>query len=244
MSNENTSSEPKKAGRKLRALGTGIALLMAIAIIAHLTWLYSGSNQWERAIDRNGIQIYTLKAPGSLVKRVKGVTHVRTSMNAAVAAMMSDSIEDCKKVFPGCTVAQTLGTPTPEDRIYLIRLKAFRPFAPREFLLKGRTSQDPGTKAVTIEFTAVPDEIPQNACCHRVTHMANSWRFTPLDNGLVEVENRVNMDIGLPYFMFNRFIAGGQFRMLGKMQKYLDAKNGVKWEGIQEKTYASASLAP
>jgi hypothetical protein len=202
--------------------------------------MYSGSNQWEPVINKNGIQVYTLKAPGSLVKRVRGVTHVKASMNTVASAMMSGTSEDCKKWFPGCSSIQSISSSGPQNQIFMFRMKAFRPFAPREFLLKGRTSQDPRTKAVLIEFTAAPDELPQNACCYRVSHMANSWRFTPLDNGLVEVENRVNMDIGIPYFMFNRFIPGGQFRMLGRLQKYLDEKKGATFAGIEEKTLATA----
>jgi hypothetical protein len=241
VANENTSKPIKVRGRKLRVLWIGGALLLTIAVAAHFTWKYSGSNQWELAIDKNGIQVYTLKAPGSLVKRVKGVTHVKGTMNAVAASMNSTSTADCKKWFPGCSSMQVIKPWTPQDQawIQLFRMKAFRPFAPREFLLKGRTSQDPRTKAVVVEFTAVPDEIPQNACCYRVSHMANSWRFTPLDNGLVEVENRVNMDIGIPYFMFNRFMPGGQFRMLGRLQKYVDDQKGGTWEGIEEKTLAT-----
>ena len=241
MTSESTNTQPKKvSGRKLRLLGSGGALLLTIAVAVHFTWMYSGSNRWESVIDKNGTQVYTLKAPGSLVKRVKGVTHVKASMNTVAAAMMSGTTEDCKKWFPGCSSIQSIKSSNAQDRIFLFRVKAFRPFAPREFLLEGRTTQDSQTKAVTVEFTAVPDEIPQNACCYRVSHMANSWRFTPLDNGLVEVENRVNMDIGIPYFMFNRFMPGGQFRMLGRLQKYLDEKKGATFEGIEEKTLATA----
>ena len=53
MTNENTSIEPKKArGGKFRKLATGGALLLAIAVAAHLAWVYSGSNQWESAFDK------------------------------------------------------------------------------------------------------------------------------------------------------------------------------------------------
>lgn len=241
MTKENTGIRPKNvSGRIFKALGIGGALLLTIAVAAHFVWMYSGSNQWEPVIDKNGIKVYTLKAPGILVKRVRGITHVKTTMNAAVGAMMADAkiSENCKEWFPGCTGTQTVQPWNSQDRTWVIlfRVKAFGPFAPREFLVKGRASQDPQTKAVLVEYMGVPDDLPQNSCCFRVAHLANSWLFTPLDNGLVEVENRMNVDMGIPYFMFNRFIPGGQYRVLGRMQKYLDEKKDAKYEGIKEKT--------
>ena len=236
MASENSNKPKRLAVRIFKSLTIGGAVLLTLAVAAHLAYMYSGSGQWEKAIDKKGITIYTLKSPGSLVKRIKGVTRVRSTMNVAAAAMMSGSTEDCKEWFPGCSGVQTIQPWNPQDRIFLFRVRAFRPFAPREFLIKGRTTQDPQTKAVLVEFTASPDEIPQNACCVRVARMANSWRFTPVGNGTVEVENRVNMDIGIPYFMFNRFMPGGQFRMLGRLQKYLAKKKDATWEGIEEKS--------
>jgi hypothetical protein len=236
MTNENATTRPRRIFRRIfKVLGIGGALLLFLAVVAHYMWMYSGSNQWEPAIDKNGIKIYTLKAPGNLVKRLRGVTRVKTTMNAAVSAMMSTDLSDCKEWFPRCGRAETLHQASPQDmtRVFLFSVP-FRPFPQREFMLKGRASQDPVTKAVLVEYNAVPDEVTQNACCYRITHMANSWRFTPLPDGWVEVENRVNMDIGVPYFMFNRFMPGGQFRMLGRLQKYLDKKKDNKFEGIKD----------
>ena len=240
MASENSNKPKRWAVRILKSLAIAGAVLLTLAVAAHLAYMYSGSGQWEKAIDKQGITVFTLKAPGSLVKRVRGVTHVRTTMNTAVSLMMKDAeaVENCREWFPGCTDTQVVQPWNPKDRTWLIlfRVRAFRPFAAREFLVRGRATQDPRTKAVLIEYTGVPDEIPENPCCVRVPHLANSWRFTPLDNGTVEVENHMNVDIGIPYFMFNRFVPGGQWRLLGKLQKSLDKRKGATSEGIQEKT--------
>jgi hypothetical protein len=240
MTTESTSSKGKGGiGRVFRFLAATGGIILAVLVSAHFAWKYSGSNQWEKIIDKDGVQIYTLKAPGETLKRVRGVTHVKISMSGAVAMMMQTSSEDCRSWFPGCTSIQAVQPWNEKDLTYvqLYRLKAFKPFAPRETLLRGRASQDAVTKAVLIEFTASPDDLPQNACCYRVSHMQNTWRFTPLDNGLVEVENRMNVDLGLPYPMFNRFIPNALYRTLTRLPKQVD---NVRWkqakfDGIQER---------
>ena len=85
---------------------------------------------------------------------------------------------------------------------------------------------------------AMPDELPQNSCCFRVAHMHNTWRFTPLDNGLVEVENRMNVDLGIPYFMFNRFIPSAMYRTLARLPKQVDNERWrqAKYDLIKERT--------
>jgi hypothetical protein len=241
MTKENTSIQPRRVlGTIFRVLAIGGALVLTILVAAHFAWKYSGSNQWEPVIDKDGIKIYTLKAPGEVVERVRGVTHVKTTLNAAVAMMMQTDTKACREWFPGCTSVQAIQPWNPEDLTYihLYRLTAFRPFSPREWLLKARASQDPQTKSVLIEFLAVPDELPQNSCCFRVSHLHNTWRFTPLDNGLVEVENRQNVDLGIPYVMFNRFIPSAMYRVLARLPKYLedDRLQQAKYDLIKEKS--------
>ncbi|HEX9981685.1 MAG TPA: hypothetical protein VGF69_00340 [Thermoanaerobaculia bacterium] len=222
-----------------RFLFIAAVVLMVLATGAHFAWKYSGSNKWEKVIDKNGVTIYTLKAPGDVVQRVRGVTRVRTTMNAAVDSMMQTSSEDCSTWFPSCKSIAAIQPWNSQDLsyIHLFRLRARGPFDAREVLIKARATQNPVTKAVLIDFMAMPDDLPQNDCCYRVSHMHNTWSFTPLDNGQVEVENRMNVDMGLPYFMFNRFAPRAQYRLLHPLQKYLDNPRWqqARYPSIQER---------
>jgi hypothetical protein len=207
-----------------KILTIGGALVLTILVAAHFTWKYSGSGQWEPVINKNGVMIYTLKAPGQVIQRVRGVTHVKTTLNAAVDSMVQTSTKDCGSWFPSCTSLDAVQPWNPRDLTYiqLYRLKGQPPFSAREIVIKARVTQHPLTKSVLIEFMGMPDDIPVNSCCFRVSHMHNSWRFTPLENGQVEVENRMNVDMGLPYVMFNRFAPRALYRLLSKMQPFLD----------------------
>jgi hypothetical protein len=225
-------------GKMFRVLLTGGVVVLTLLVAAHFAWKYSGSNQWEKAIEKDGVTVYTLKAPGDTVIRVKGITQAKSTLNGAVASMMQTSSEECRTWFPGCTSVATVQPWNPKDLTYvqLFRLTAFKPFAPRETLLRARASQNAATKAVLIEFTASPDELPLNSCCYRVAHMQNSWRFTPLGNGTIQVENRMNVDFRLPYVMFNRFMPRGLHRQLTRIQKHLARPEWAqaKYQGIEE----------
>ncbi len=241
MTRENRSIQPRRVLHTIfKVLAIGGALVLAILVAAHFTWKYSGSNQWELVIDKNGTKVYTLKAPGEVVERVRGVTHVKTTLSTATAMMLQTDTKACAQWFPGCTSSEAVRPWNPQDMTWthLFRMSAFRPFSPREWLMKARASQDDQTRSVLIEFTGMPDELPQNSCCFRVSHLQNTWRFTPLENGMVEVENRMNIDLGIPYLLFNRFIPGAMYRLLSRLPMYLDDDKlqHARYELIKEKS--------
>jgi hypothetical protein len=241
VTEENASIQPRRVlGKIFKVLAIGGPVILTILVAAHFAWKYSGSNQWEPVIDKNGVKIYTLKAPGHVVERIRGITHVKTTLNAAVESMIQTDSEDCADWFPGCTSIQAIQPWNPHDLTYthLYRLKANPPFSAREVLIKAQVSQNPQTKAVLIEFMAMPDELPQNSCCFRLSHMHNTWRFTPLDNGQVEVEIRMNVDLGIPYVMFNGFTPGGLYGLLARLQEYLnnDRWQHARYDLIKEKS--------
>jgi hypothetical protein len=239
MTQEN--SKPKSLFRRIaKVVVIGWAVVLTLVVAIHLSWKYSGSNRWEPAIDQNGVKVYTLKAPGSVVKRIRGVTHVKTTLNAAVESMIQTDSKDCAEWFPGCQAVASIHPWNAQDMSYiqLFRLPPHPPFDAREVLIKAQVSQDPVSKAVLVEFTGMPDELPPDNCCYRLSHMQNSWRFTPLQNGEVEVENRMNVDLGIPYVMFNRFTPHAQYKLLANMQKFLDNDRWrhAKYDAIKEKS--------
>jgi hypothetical protein len=238
VSNEKPVSHLRRGfNRVLKALLLGGALVITILIASHFAWEYSGSNRWELIADSYGIKIYSLKAPGSVLKRFKGVTRVNITLNSAVAAMASTA--NCGDWMMNCTSEQAIQPWNSQTMTYinLFRLDYPSPFSPREFLLKGHISQDPESKAVLAEFMAAPDELPQNACCFRVAHMRNTWRFTPLEGGEVEVEVVMNLDQGLPYVVVNRIAPVSLYALLSDLPRLLSKEElqRAKFDLIREK---------
>ena len=62
------------------------------------------SNQWEFHSEKNGVKVYTLKAPGSPLLQVKAVTRVHTTVARLVEMVRDPAV--CADI--GCSEARTL----------------------------------------------------------------------------------------------------------------------------------------
>src|SRR5215470_3967834 len=99
VGNEGSVAKPKKWGERLLKvlLIVGVSLA-ALFIVASLTWRFSGSNQWEFVEERNGVKVYSLKAPGSDLMQVKGIVQIRSTLAGPVKFMQDP--DGCNDV--GC----------------------------------------------------------------------------------------------------------------------------------------------
>jgi hypothetical protein len=203
--------------------------LAAIAVAAHLIWKYSGSGEWQLRGTKNGITVYSMKKPGSARKQFKGIARVHSTLPIAMASSMDDQIytEICK--WAGCVGAKVLERVDEQHQLIFFRMNYPFNFRPREFLAAQRLSLVPETKALLVEVTAAPARLPSHDCCFRVEHLNNTWRYTPLKNGELEIEYSVDMDDGgyFPYVLANlgtpEFVAG----MLSQMQGILDKERAI-----------------
>jgi hypothetical protein len=219
-----TISIPRPIIKITKYLSLVALTLIVILSLAHFVWKSSGSNEWKLEIDKDGVKVYSLKPPGSSLKRIKGITRIKTTLNHAVAAMLDTDTENCAEWIRGCVISQSAEPWNAKDQylIQFVRVNYPSPFSPREYLLKVQVTQDAKSKAVFVEFTAVPDLLPKNDCCFRVTHMRNSWRYTPLENGEIEVEHLEDVDHEIPYFQWNRMAPNSIHKLLSVLPKHLN----------------------
>ncbi|HZR59121.1 MAG TPA: START domain-containing protein [Terriglobales bacterium] len=216
-----------------------VIILVSIAgvSILHLIWKYSGSSQWKLELDKDGVQVYSLKSPGSTLKHYRIVSRIKTTLNRVVANFRDDSLQNCKDWIPGCASENTIESWNSQGQYSILdyRVNLPFPFSPRELVVKEQFSQDPQSKSVFIDVMAVPDALPEDKCCVRVTHMHNRWRWTPLKNGEVEVEIMEDMDPQLPYVLTNSR-AAGLCKFLSRVPTLLNKEQyqNQKFDFIQE----------
>lgn len=205
--------------------------LLLLALIAHLAWTYSGSGQPQLVIDDDGVQVYTIKVPGSALTQIRAVRRVDTTVDRAVAAMLDGSLENCVDWSALCIASTTIEPWDPAKQYYVQhwRKKFPSPFGPRDFVLKTQYSSDPQTGSSSIAFTAVPDKMPPDACCVRVTHMNSVWRITPVGPHQVEVVLTQDIDLGLPYPLFNQKAAVAIQAVFDNLPRLY---NKAKYDGV------------
>jgi hypothetical protein len=223
--NSPTSRWRKVLNKVVKVFSIGIALVLMALLVAHFVWKYSGSGEWKLELEKNGIKVYSMKRPGSTLIQVKGTTRVRTKLNNIVTAMMDSSPESCKKYDSDCDAREVLEQDSTHFVQYF-RLNVKPPFTPRDLVLKTQMSQDPRNKAVFVQVTALADRVPPNACCLRVKHMNNTWLYTPVENGEIEVQFTGDYDFGIPYILFNHFVPGNLYGLLSEVEKIF---NGEKY---------------
>lgn len=229
MNSVNQMEKPKGLAGKFAkfAVRAGIALVV-VYFVAGLVWRFSGSNQWEFKEEKNGVKVYTLKAPGLDSHQVKGIVRLRSTLAGLVKFMQDPSV--CDEV--GCYESRMFEREDDQVQYYTFRYDVPLVFKTREFVVKAQFHQDPRTKIVTLQFDAAPEKLPPNKCCFRITDMNNVWRFKPLGDGMVEIEYVMNMNEGgyIPYILLNT--GGPQVmtgllpeleKMVGK-EKYQSAK--------------------
>jgi hypothetical protein len=227
--NANSVAKIKKWSLRLSKvlLIMGVSLA-ALYFVAHLFWRFSGSNQWEFVEEKNGVKLYTLKAPGLDSIQVKANVQIRSKLSSIVAFMQDYS--SCTPL--GCNDPKLVERVDDQLQYYSFRYASPSPFQEREFVIRSQFYQNPHTKEVLMAIDAAPDKVPPNDCCFRVTDMNNRWRFTPLENGLVEIEAIQKMNIGgfVPDLLLNMRRPQSLARVLMRLEgfanekKYQDAK--------------------
>lgn len=185
--------------RVLRKVWIVLASVVLVFSAYQWYWKMSGSNQWELDIDKDGVKVYSLKAPGHMNKRFKGVIHYPYTITHMVAAMVdNNNLQNCKDWLPGCVDYETLNqfnTQTLTDTQFLT-LALFPPFKHRESIVNGSLVQDPATKSVYIEYVAAPSRLPPNDCCFRIEHFHNTWTYTADPAGGIEVIHTQDFNLG------------------------------------------------
>lgn len=190
----------RKKWRIKRFLLRVLLILVAVAVIGHFAYKYSGSDEWHALPEKDGVKVFWQKLPGSTIVKYKGVTRFRSTMTSITRFMQDPTT--CDDV--GCTDYVVLDNVSPQVQ-YMSFVYNYKPFSKRQFVVKVDVSQDPKTKEVKVRYLGDPNRIPPNDCCIRVPHMNNLWTFRPAGNSEIDVEYIVDMYEGgmIPYFVYN-----------------------------------------
>src|SRR5258706_2929314 len=231
----------KTWGRRLARILLRVSVsLVVLVFLAQLIWRFSGSNQWELVLEKDGIKVYSLKAPGSDLLQLSGTVQIHSTLSGIVKWMQDPNA--CKVV--GCTESYEIGR-VGEQLQYNYFQFDYSPFRKREFVIRSYFYQNPDTREVLLNVVAAADKVPSKDCCFRVTNLSNNWRFTPLENGQIEVQMENNLDPGgfVPDLMFNMYRPKGIHSLLSHLERWVGKEQyqNAKFDFIKEKNNASAT---
>ena len=234
--NGDSPAAPSRMRKILRFLKYAVLALAVILVIAHFVWVNSGSNQWELIEDREGVKVWTLKAPGEGLLRVRSSVIVKSKL-AGMVKLLED-LDSC--VDANCYDAKEITRieSVPGRSGTYVQFKFDIPgLKIRQYVLFAEHYQDPVSKKLEINIIAAPNHIPRDPCCVRITHLHNTWKLTPYKNGELGVELTQDTDIGgWPYFAANAALKFGMFKVMHDMQALMDKDRykNAKVDYIQE----------
>jgi hypothetical protein len=214
-----------------RILVPAIVGLIGVLPGVHFLWKASGSNEWKLVRDENGIQVFTLKAPGSTLLQCRARMRVKTSLASSVFLLRGDPATNDDFGGTDFKVIERIETPDVYLAYYSVKHKMPPPFSTKELVILLNYSQDKQTKAVEINVQAAPTKTPPTAGASRVTHLNNIFRLTPLPNGEVEWDITGDVDMGLFYPLANLAMPDFVFKDLSRDRQL-----------VQTQRYQKASL--
>ncbi|EDP94606.1 START domain-containing protein [Kordia algicida OT-1] len=236
MENENKPAKPKRWKKILKYIGIGLGSLIIVLYLYNLYWVNSGSNEWELEIDKDGVQVYSLKVPGDNVVKFRTIFKGKYTLSQLAAPHLLDhNLETCKEWFENCVDCEII-EPFDTIRQYDVSLWTLdfpSPFQPRELLINTSVKQDEN-KVVTIDVISVPNAVEHNKGKIRVERMHNVWQFTPLGNGMAQCQLTQDISLGgfFPSFLMN---------MAGKDANYDFMKNELP-KFLEKEKYKNAKF--
>lgn len=236
MTNPTESSTAARRRRWPKYLAIAAAVLAVGLLISHWMWVASGSNQWELAKDRDGIKVWTLKAPGTGLVKVKATTRLQSKL-AGMVKLLED-LDSCSDAscYDG-RVIEPLESAPGRYAAYVTFKFNMPGLKPRQYVLLQRHQQDANTKELSVQLDAAPDKIAPDECCVRVSHLRNQWHIVPRDGNQLDVELIQDTDIGgLPYFVANVGLIEGTFAIFHGMQDLMNQEKyrNARVDSVQE----------
>jgi len=205
-------------------------ILLSWCLLCSVIVFAQQAGPWELRKDKKDMKIYVRDSPDSPIKQLKMKFTVEASMSAIVfllqdVAAIPDWVYKCPEAYQLKKINAT------ED-IYYNRVDFPWPLDDRDLIVKNIMVQDSITKVLRSESFNVPTYIPEKEGIVRIPKLHLWWEFTPIGNGIVEVEYFLSSDPGglIPAWIINLAIDQGPiqtikaFKKTLKEPKYRDAQ--------------------
>jgi len=178
-------------------------------------------SNWTKSIDKNGIEVYKRSIEGSSIKEVKSVAYVQAPFNLVISLHENDKLygDWCHR----CKTIKVIERINPQEKIVYYQTDSPWPVADRDSYSHHKKVIDPKTKSVSFLITDYSQNYPLEEGRVRITEQWGMWRFTPLDNGIVELYYQQYVDIGgsIPKWLVNQTIASVPYHSLKNFRKLI-----------------------
>jgi len=183
---------------------------------------------WEQVVSSDNLVVERRDYAGSALQEIRGVTRVKTSLNALMA-LLKDADFNRHWVYRsgGARILQENGY----EQAYVYGIvDAPWPMQDRDTVVRFDFRQDAGSGEIIITIKNFPDFIPLDERYVRVPDFGGFWALRPEPGGWVEVTYQVHGDPGglIPVWLANFAAVTSVTRTLQRMEAAVQSYRGAR----------------
>ena len=162
------------------------------------------ASSWQQVVDKDNLTIYQRPYRQSPLYEIKGVTRVKSSLNALVA-LFRDADFNQQWVYRSGG-AKILSQANQQQAYVYGVVNAPWPMQNRDAIIRFDFSQNQSDKVITITLNNFPNYIAKKHDLVRVPDFGGYWQLKPLSDGWVEITYQVHGDPGgwVPAWLANK----------------------------------------
>jgi hypothetical protein len=191
--------------------------LIFFLLISSITTDLSAQS-WTFVKSEEGINLFTRKEEGSLLKSFKGIMDVNSTMDK-----VCDLLGNVKNHDWWDENLKVLTYDKDKYFQYYLVYHVPWPFTDRDLCVEANVSTDPVTGRRTITATPLSNVIPEKPDLIRIKKYYQKWTIQPMENGVIRLtlEGFVDPAGNVPSWLYNMVIIETPLKVMRRVKKFV-----------------------
>ncbi len=179
----------------------------------------AAQEDWTLKKTEGDIRVFVRAQSGTPIKELMIEATLRGRLSS-VAALLNDPSTYPLWVYR-TSASRLVERRSPYLMIYYARTDFPWPLSDRDLYAISEMRQDPRTGILVSESRLWSEAPPPDPCCVRLPFYYSRWQFTPVGDGLIEVQYRLRSDPGgwLPAWLINMAIEIGPVATIERLRE-------------------------
>jgi hypothetical protein len=184
--------------------------------------LFSQSDGWKLAKEKDGVKVYTRVAENSKLKEFKTVADVNAAPEDLVQVLLN--ADEYPSWMANIKKSELVEQPTEDVFFAYSELSVPWPFDNRDNVIKSTITSDTKTGSYRVDMTMVPDYLPEKKGVVRIVEGGGYWAFTPNGDGTTNVYHEFFADPAgrVPAWLVNMFIVDGPYKTIMELREMVE----------------------
>ena len=179
---------------------------------------FSVTSDWELAMDKDKIKVYTRYVEGSKLKEYKATAQINVTPQAMID-LLKDG-DSLKNWLAGCSESRLVKKVSENELFVYSKTSAPWPIKDRDYVMLVKFKQQPDG-SILVSLDGKPDYIPVNSCCVRLPYLKGHWQLTSIDDHTTQITHQMHANPGgnIPAWLANSSVVDIPFYTFKNLQE-------------------------